>query len=100
MIVYLDDIIVFSQDIPEHLRQLEIVFKKLHEHGLKLKPKKCQFFCSKVNYLGHMVSADGVTTDSDKTEVVRNWPKPSTGFIHNFKPKNSRTFQGLSRTLC
>ena len=40
LIMYLDDIIVFSQDIPEHLRQLEIVLKKLRDHGIKLEPKK------------------------------------------------------------
>jgi len=78
LIVYLDDIMVFSQDIPEHLRRLEIVLKKLREHGLKLEATKCQFFCPRVNYLGHVVSADGVATDPDKTEVVKNWPKPST----------------------
>jgi len=77
LIVYLDDIIVFSQDIPEHLRRFEIILRKLCEHGLKLEPKKSQFFCPIVNYLGHVVSADGVATDRDKTEVVKNWPKPS-----------------------
>lgn len=89
LIVYLDDIIVFSQDIPEHLRRLEIVLKKLREHGLKLEPKKCQFFCPKVNYLGHVVSADGVATDPDKTEVVKNWPKPRT-------LKDLRSFLGFA----
>ena len=78
LIVYLDDIIVFSQDIPDHLRRLEIILKKLWEHGLKLKPKKCQFFCPNVNCLGHVISANGVTTDPDKTEVVKNWPRPRT----------------------
>ena len=52
--------------------------KKLHEHGLKLEPKKCQFFRPKYNYLGHLVSADGVATDPGKTEVVKNWQKPRT----------------------
>ena len=89
LIVYLDDIIVFSQDIPQHLRWLEIVLKKLREHGLKLEPKKCQFFCPKVNYLGHVVSADGVATDPDKTKVVKNWPKPST-------LKDLRSFLGFA----
>jgi len=78
LIVYLDNIIVFSQEIPEQLRRLEILLKKLREHGLKLKPKRCQFFCLNVNYLGHVVSADGIATDPDKTEMVKNWPKPST----------------------
>ena len=85
LIVYLDDIIVFSQDIREHLKRLELVLQKLREHGLKLEPKKCQFFCSKVTYLGHVVSADGVATDPAKTEAVVNWPKPKTlQELHSF----------------
>ena len=78
LIVYLDDIIVFSQDVKEHLRRLELVFQKLREHGLKIEPKKCQFFCPKVTFLGHVVSADGVATDPEKTEAVTKWPTPRT----------------------
>ena len=78
LIVYLDDIIVFSQDIQTHLQRLEMVFRKLREHGLKVEAKKCQFFRPRVTYLGHVVSADGVATDPAKTEVVTNWPKPKT----------------------
>ena len=51
LIVYLDDIIVFSQDIKTHLQHLEMVFRKLREHGLKIEAKKCQFFRLKVTYL-------------------------------------------------
>jgi len=76
--VYLDDIIVFSQDIQTHLQRLEMVFRKLREHGLKVEAKKFQFFRPKVTYLGHVVSADGVVTDPAKTGVVTNWPKPKT----------------------
>lgn len=78
LIVYLDDIIVFSQDISTPLQRLEMVFQKLREHGLKIEAKKCQFFRTQVTYLGHVVSADGVATDPVKTEVVTNWPKPTT----------------------
>ena len=78
LIVYLDDIIVFSQDISTHLKRLEMVFRKLQEHGLKIEAKKCQFFRPKVTYLGHVVSAEGVATDPAKTEAVTNWPKPKT----------------------
>ena len=78
LIVYLDDIIVFSQDVKEHLRRLELVFQTLREHGLKIEPKKCQFFCPKVTFLDHVVSADGVATDPEKTEAVTKWPTPRT----------------------
>ena len=78
LIVYLDDIIVFSQDIKTNLQRQEMVFRKLREHGMKIEAKKCQFFRSKVTYLGHVVSADGVATDPAKTEAVTNWPQPKT----------------------
>ena len=89
LIVYLDDIIVFSQDISTHLKRLEMVFRKLQEHGLKIEAKKCQFFRPKVTYLGHVVSAEGVATDPAKTEAVTNWPKPKT-------LKDLRSFLGFA----
>ena len=89
-IVYLDDIIVFSQDISTHLQRLEMVFQKLREHGLTIEAKKCQFFYTKVTYLaGHVVSAGGVATNLTKTEVVINWPKPKT-------LKDLRSFLGFA----
>ena len=55
-IVYLDDIIIFSDTKEEHLKRLEAVFKKLTTAGLKLKPSKCHFFREEIEYLGHVVS--------------------------------------------
>lgn len=78
LIVYLDDIIVYSNNIDEHLSRLRTVLSKLRQHGLKIEPKKCQFFCQRVTYLGHIVAADGVTTDPSKTEAVAKWPRPKT----------------------
>ncbi|KAK3726383.1 hypothetical protein QZH41_005098 [Actinostola sp. cb2023] len=78
LLVYLDDIIVYSSNVAEHLGRLEHVFQKLREHGLKIEPKKCSFFKTKVNYLGHVVSAEGIETDPAKTEVVANWTVPKT----------------------
>ena len=89
LIVYLDDIIIFSQDITTQLQRLEKVFQKLREHGLKIEAKKCQFFRPKVTYLGHVVSADGVATDPAKTEVVTNWPRSKT-------LKDLRSFLGFA----
>lgn len=78
LLVYLDDIIVYSGSIADHLWRLERVFSKLRQHGLKIEASKCQFFQSKVKYLGHVVSADGVATDPSKTEAVSTWPTPKT----------------------
>ena len=60
VIIYLDDIIIFSKTPKEHIQRLRGVFQKLHEAGLKLKPKKCEFFTTKISYLGHIVSRDGI----------------------------------------
>ena len=74
-IVYLDDIIIFSQDAASHIERLEAVFKKLK---LKLKPSTCEFFKKRIKYLGHIVSEEGVSTDPKKVEAVLNWPVPKT----------------------
>ena len=71
-IIYLDDIIVFSNDPEDHLHRLRGVFDKLEKAGLKLKPKKCEFFKTKIAYLGHIVSAKGIETDPKKIEAVKN----------------------------
>ena len=77
-IVYLDDIIIFSQNAASHIERLEAVFKKLAKAGLKLKPSKCEFFKKRIKYLGHIVSEEGVSTDPQKVEAVLNWPVPRT----------------------
>ena len=58
-LIYLDDVVVFADTEAEHLKRLCIIFEQFHEHGLKLKPTKCDFFKSKI-YLGHQVSAEGM----------------------------------------
>ena len=78
LLVYLDDIIVYSRSIQEHLQRLEIVFCKLQQHGLKLEASKCAFFKKEVKFLGHVVSSKGVQTDPAKVESVKQWPKPQT----------------------
>ena len=70
-IIYLDDVIVFSKTPKEHIERLRGVFHKLFLAGLKLKPKKCEFFKSKIAYLGHIVLAKGIETDPKKVEAVK-----------------------------
>ena len=59
-LVYLDDVIVYSNTEEDHLHQLQAVFERFHEHGLKVKPSKCSFLCKQITFLGHEVSADGM----------------------------------------
>ena len=77
-IIYLDDIIVFSKTPEEHIERLRGVFQKLADAGLKLKPSKCEFFKAEINYLGHVVSKDGIRTDEKKIQVIKDWPRPVT----------------------
>lgn len=73
-LVYLDDLIIFSMTYEEHLERLGKVFQRLRKCGLKLSPKKCQFFMNRVAYVGHIVTPDGIEADPRKTEKVRDWP--------------------------
>ncbi len=77
LLIYLDDIIIFSKSFNEHLARLQLVFDRLREHGLKLKPSKCQLVRKEVQYLGHLVSAEGIRTDPEKISKVKNWERPT-----------------------
>ena len=75
-LVYLDDIIIFSKSIEQHLAQLSDVFARLKGAGLKIRPKKCRLLQTSVQYLGHIISGEGVRTDPAKISCVANWPIP------------------------
>ena len=105
-IVYLDDVIVFSKTPDEHLERLEAVFQKLSVAGLKLKPSKCTFFKTEITYLGHLITSEGIATDSKKIEAVIKWPRPKTvhdvrsflGFVGYYR-RFIKGFSALSRPL-
>jgi len=88
-LIYLDDIIIFSETFNEHLKRLNSVFTRLEQHNLKLKASKCEFFKPEVIYLGHLVSENGIATDPEKTEAVRTWPIPKN-------TKDVRKFLGFT----
>jgi hypothetical protein len=76
-LVYLDDVIVIGRTFQEQLDNLRRVFQRLREAHLKLNPEKCQPFRKEVRYLGHIVSPSGITTDPEKMEAVKSWPRPN-----------------------
>ncbi|KAJ7998494.1 hypothetical protein DPEC_G00205510 [Dallia pectoralis] len=78
LLVYLDDIIVFSKDFRSHCERLELVFGRLKRHGLKLKPSKCFLFRSEVKFLGHVISSEGIKVDSEKVSALEAWPVPKS----------------------
>lgn len=77
VLVFLDDLIVFSDTLEEHERRLMHVLNRLKEFGLKLSPDKCHFFKKSVKYLGHVVSENGVKTDPGKITALTTWPRPT-----------------------
>ncbi|KAM2938208.1 hypothetical protein FF1_038026 [Malus domestica] len=76
VIVFIDDILVYSKSKADHIRHLNLVLKKLREHRLYAKFSKCQFWLNEVAFLGHVVSAQGIQVDPQKIAAVENWEQP------------------------
>ena len=74
--VYLDDLLVFSESLADHLEHLEKVICRMMEVGLKLKPEKCHFACSELEYLGHTITRSGVKTNERLVPAVTKFPTP------------------------
>ena len=77
-LIYLDDVIVFSETPEEYLQRMRVVFDCLQEHGLKLKPSKCDMFKSEINYLAHHVSQKGVRPSKKNLESIAQCLPPDT----------------------
>ncbi len=78
MLVYLDDLLIFSRNVEEHFDRLQVVFELLRKYGLKLKPFKCHLLKSQVKYLGYIMSKEGVSTDPEKIKAVQEWSTSHT----------------------
>ena len=80
-LIYLDDIVVFSDTEKEHIKCLAVVFERFRKHGLKLKPSKCHFFRKEINCLSHHISAKGMKLGMDNIEGIAEMvpPKTATG---------------------
>lgn len=89
VLVFFDDILVYSKSWEEHLQHLPEVFTILQQQQLYLKLSKCIFGATIIEYLGHFISAKGVNTDPKKIAVIRDWPVPTT-------QKHLRSFLGLA----
>ena len=89
LLVYLDDLLVYSSDFEKHIAALEAVLDRLQQVGVKLNPEKCDFAQDHVHFLGHVVSAKGVATDPGKISAIEKWQVPST-------VKEVRSFLGLA----
>ena len=104
--MYLDDIIIFSENESQHLEHLETLFSHLTEAGLKMKWSKCDFFKSEIHYLGHLISPEGISPLPNKLDCIQHMPAPKytkefklflglTGYYRKFVPR----FADISKPL-
>ena len=77
MLLYLDDVLIYSRMHEEHVRHVREVFSCLRDHQLYLKPSKCTFLAPRIEFLGHTLSAAGVEVDANKTKVLDERPQPT-----------------------
>ncbi|RVW85873.1 Retrovirus-related Pol polyprotein from transposon 17.6 [Vitis vinifera] len=78
VVVFIDDILVYSRSREEHEGHLSIVLQTLRDKQLYAKLKKCEFWLDRISFLGHVVSNDGISVDPSKVDAVANWRRPST----------------------
>ena len=80
VVVFVDDILIYSQSEVEHEDRLRIVLQLLRDHQLYAKFNKCEFWLAEVGFLGHVISASGVSVDPGKVESVMSWERPKSVF--------------------
>ena len=78
VMVFIDDILIYSKTAEEHEQHLRLALEKLREHQLYAKFNKCEFWLSEVKFLGHVISAQGVAVDPTNVELVTNWNQPKS----------------------
>ncbi|KAJ3707881.1 hypothetical protein LUZ61_011586 [Rhynchospora tenuis] len=78
ILVFFDDILIYSNSLAEHEQHLRMTLEILRQHKLFAKKSKCEFGARKLEYLGHLISSEGVATDPKKIEAMVNWPTPKT----------------------
>jgi hypothetical protein len=89
-ILYLDDIITLGKDLDSAIQNLAEVFQRFRDNNLKLKPSKCKLLVRSVEFLGHLISPEGIRADPSKIEAVKTWPVPTSS-------KDTRSFLGFAQ---
>ena len=106
VVVFLDDILIFSKNWKEHLHHVRLVLQVLHDNQLFCKPKKCVWGAMEIQYLGHLLTGTIISPDPSKLEAVKEWPTPSTvtqvrsflGFANYFR-RFIKRFSDMARPL-
>jgi hypothetical protein len=110
VVVFIDDILVYSKSMEEHEDHLRIVLQWLREHQLYAKFSKCEFWIKEVPFLGHMVSPEGIAMDPDKVKEVLEWRPPTmvsevrsflglAGYCRRFIPSFSKIVKPITELL-
>jgi hypothetical protein len=89
VVVFIDDILIYSKSNAEHAKHLRIVLQRLRDHKLYAKFYKCEFWIDSVKFLGHTISKDGISMDPSKVQEVMDWKPPKS--VHQI-----RSFLGLA----
>ena len=83
--VYMDDVVIFSKSLHDHLVHLQLIFKKFRQYNLKIQLDKSEFLCKEVAFLGHVITPDGIKPNPSKIEAIQKYPIPkSTKEIKSF----------------
>jgi hypothetical protein len=107
VVVFIDDILVYSKNEEEHVGHLHVVLQCLREHRLYAKQSKCDFWLKEIKFLGHTISEEGIVVDSHKVQEVMNWKPPTTvrqiqsflgwaGYYRRFIPDFSRIVKPMT----
>jgi hypothetical protein len=110
VVVFIDDILVYSKNEDDHIKHLHIVLQRLHDHRLYAKLSKCDFWLKEIKFLGHTISQDGVSVDPEKVQEVMDWKPPTTvrqirsflglaGYYRRFIPDFSRIAKPMNELL-
>ena len=92
VIVFIDDVLIYSKSKEEHAEHLRLVLTTLRDHQLYAKFSKCEFWLSSVAFLGHIIDKDGVSVDPAKISAISDWERPTT-------PREIRSFLGLEGNI-
>ena len=85
VVVYLDDVLIFSKTIEDHFKHLQAVFSLLRKYQFYVKLKKCSLFWEKITFLGHDIDQKGLHINANKLKKLEDWPVPNTkGDLHSF----------------
>jgi hypothetical protein len=110
VVVFIDDILVYSKNEDDHVKHLHTVLQRMRDHRLYAKLSKCDFWLKEIKCLGHTISQDGVSVDPEKVQEVMDWKPPTTvrqirsflvlvGYYRRFIPNFSRIAKLMAELL-